>query len=115
MLSSTLRCRSVAAGGAAPTKAARAAALAAKKEEAARLAGILEEVQRLEAEAEAALALKKAAARDLVATAEPLGKSGLAEVRDVAAAWARRGEPAAPGAGPSAGAATPAAATPGGR
>jgi hypothetical protein len=72
-----------------PTKAARRAALRAKRDEAERLASILAEVQKRETDMDALLAERTKSAREVIASARPLG-SQLNDLQTVAATWAHR-------------------------
>lgn len=96
--------------GAPPTKAARAATLRAKKEEIKLLSAILEDVGKKEIDAERALEQKKLAAKNVIAAAEPVLETNLADADPHISAWSHRG-PAAPGTDHGAGSRPPA--TPG--
>lgn len=77
--------------GAPPTKAARAATLRAKKEEVKLLSAILDNVEKKELEAERTLEQKKRAAKDVIATAEPVIQTHLADADPYISAWSHRG------------------------
>jgi hypothetical protein len=87
--------------GAPPTKAARAATLRAKKEESKLLSAILEDVRKKEIEAERTLEQKKLAAKEVIAAAEPVVQTNLADADPYVSAWSHRGPPTGGGAGGS--------------